>query len=495
MDDRRAAVDRGGRPRRAGGAGTLHGRRRRVRALAERLPVRHARCEPERRLRPRAARGARRHRRRPVRARHRPPRRLHDLLHLDGGNRAARRSRRVAARLVEPARTDASRAGSHRFRMDPGRSDLVTEALKLWVYFGETQLTGPELTSDALMDVLARRHVAVSALCRGIEGFGLGRRIHTERFPDVSTDPSLVACAVDSAERIQALLDDVDDVVADGLVTLEHTRMATGEEVAGAEFPRGPGRAGKLTIYCGRSERAVIGRRPAYREAVEILRRHGAAGATVLLGVDGTYHGWRRRATFFSPRRDAPLMIISVGRTETLAAALPELSEALEWPFVTLERIAQLKHDGEQLEELPRPPDPGHDGPSLWQTIRVYTRQAAQVDGRALYTRLTRRLREAGAAGVTTIRGHWGFSSDEPPHGDKFARLTSHAPTYSTYIDRPAKIAEVWPTIDELTAEHGIVTSVFVPAYRERRGERGGGALPLAQITSWRRRTSPRDPS
>ena len=358
----------------------------------------------------------------------------------------------------------------------------MTEGLKLWVYFGDSQLTRADLTSDALMDALARRHVAVAALCRGIEGFGLGRRIHTERFPDISTDLPLVACAVDSRERIQALLDDVDGVVADGLVTLEYARFARGEEVAKADFPRKPGLAAKLTIYCGRLERAAVGRRPAYREAVEVLRRHGAAGATTLLGVDGTYHGWRRRATLFSPRREAPLMIISVGSRETLAAALPDLSEALKWPLVTLEGIAQLKHDGEQLEELPTSPDLDPHGLAVWQTIRVYTRQSAQANGRALYTELTRRLREAGAAGVTTIRGHWGFSSDEPPHGDKFARLTSHAPTYTTYIDRPSKVAEVWPIIDELTAEHGIVTSLFVPAYRERRGERVGGGLRLAEI-------------
>ncbi|HEX2127388.1 MAG TPA: DUF190 domain-containing protein [Thermoleophilaceae bacterium] len=371
----------------------------------------------------------------------------------------------------------------------------MTEALKLWVYFGDSQLTRAELTSDALMDALARRHVAVSALCRGIEGFGLGRRIHTERFPDISTDLPLVACAVDSRERIQALLDDVDREVPDGLVTLEHARLARGEEVAEAEFPREPGRAAKLTIYCGRLERAAISRRPAYREAVEVLRRHGAAGATTLLGVDGTYHGWRRRATFSSPRRDAPLMIISVGRRETLAAALPDLSEALEWPVVTLEGIAQLKHDGAQLEKLPSAADLDPRGLAVWQTIRVYTRQSAQVNGRALYTELTRRLREAGAAGVTTIRGHWGFSSDERPYGDKLARFTSQAPTYTTYIDRPSKAAEVWPIIDELTAEHGIVTSLFVPAYRERRGEHVGGGLRLAEIIPPWRRTSPPAPS
>lgn len=345
----------------------------------------------------------------------------------------------------------------------------MTEALKLWVYFGDSQLTGADLTSDALMDCFARRGVAASALCRGIEGFGMHRRIHTERFPDVSTDLPLVACAVDSRKRVEALVDDVDSVVADGLVTLEQARLARGDELADAEFPAGPGRAAKLTIYCGRGERTAGGRGPAYREAIEILRRHGAAGATALLGVDGTYHGRRQRAKLHAVRRDAPLMIISVGRRDALAAALPDLGQALERPLVTLEGIAQLKHDGETLERLPSVRSPDPPAPDVWQTIRVYTRQSAQVNGRALYTELTRCLREAGGAGTTTVRGHWGFSSDEPPYGDKFARLMSHAPTLTTYIDRPAKVAELWPMIDRVTVRHGIVTSLFVPAYRERR--------------------------
>ena len=98
----------------------------------------------------------------------------------------------------------------------------------------------------------------------------------------------------------------------------------------------------------------------------------------------------------------------------------------------------------------------------------MYTRRTAQVGGRALYSELTRLLRSNGGSGATTILGDWGFSSDEPPHGDVFGRVASHRPTYTVYIDRPEKVAELWPAIDELTAEHGIVTSLFVPGYRER---------------------------
>jgi PII-like signaling protein len=355
---------------------------------------------------------------------------------------------------------------------------VITDALKLSVYFGDAATAGSELASDALIRRLAEREVRVAALLRGVEGFGINRRIHAERFPDISTDLPLLAVAVDQRERIESLLDDVDAIISHGLVTLEHARLATDEDVAEATFPEGAGGVGKLTIYCGRAERS--GGRPAFRQVVDVLRRYGADGAIVLMGVDGVLRGQRREARLFAPNADSPMMIISVGSAEILRRALPTLQASLQSPVVTLEGIAQLKHDGELLAPLPTWEARG-DEPDVWHTLRIYTRRSAQVNGRALYSELTRRLREVGAAGVTTILGEWGFSSDERPYGDRLGRLASHAPSYTVYIDRAHKVAEVWPIVDDLTAEHGIVTWLVVPGYRERADGTVHGDLRLAQ--------------
>ena len=349
---------------------------------------------------------------------------------------------------------------------------MIADAHKLSVYFGDSIQSGSRLAGDALMDCFDRHGLAASALVRGIEGFGINRRIHAQRFPDVSTDLPLLAWAVDDRERIAAVLPDVDRAVPRGLVTLERTLLATGADVARAQFPEGVGRAGKLTIYCRSSER--VRGRPAYREAVALLRAHGASGAIVLAGVDGRLYGRRQRVRLFSGN-DAPMIIISVGPREPLGRALPQLADVLREPIVNLDPIAQLKQDGELLEPPPSPSGPAHR--DVWQTIRVYTRRIAEVNGRALYSELTRSLREAGAAGATTVLGDWGFSSDETPHGDKLGHVASHRPTYSVYIDRPDRVAEMWPLIDDLTAEHGIVTSLFVPGYRERAGATIHGTL------------------
>jgi PII-like signaling protein len=315
-----------------------------------------------------------------------------------------------------------------------------------------------------------------------VEGFGINRRIRAERFPDISTDLPLLAVAVDQRDRIEPMLDAVDAIVPQGLVTLEYARLATDKDVAEAPFPEGAGRVGKLTIYCGRGERS--NGRPAFREAVDVLRRHGAAGAIVLMGVDGVLRGRRREARLFARNVDSPMMIISVGSVEILRRALPALHASLQNPIVTIERIAQLKHDGELLTPLPSSETDEGSAPDVWHTLRIYTRRSAQVNGRALYSELTRRLREVGAAGVTTILGEWGFSSDERPYGDRLGRLESHTPSYTVYIDRPHKVAEVWPVVDELTAAHGIVTWLVVPGYRERAGDTVHGDLHLAAGSS-----------
>jgi PII-like signaling protein len=352
---------------------------------------------------------------------------------------------------------------------------VISAGLKLDVYFGESLNSGRRMANDALMDCFARHDLEVAALYRGIEGFGIGRRIHTERFPDISTDLPLIAEAIDTRDRIEAVLPDVHALIDKGLVTIEHSLLAVGDDVRSAEFPHGAGHAGRLTVYCGRGERSEG--KPAYRAVVDLLRRQGAQGATVLMGVDGIHNRQRRRAGLLSRNANVPVATIAVGPTAALRRTLQALPDVLARPVANLERIAVVKHDGELLDPLPLIHDSSDGDPPVWMALRVYTRQSAHADGGALYTVLTRRLREAGAAGITTVRGEWGFSSDEQPFGDRFGTIGSHAPTYTVFVDRPRRIAEIWPIVDEITARHGVVTAVLVPAYRERAGEIVRGRL------------------
>src|SRR4051812_6106343 len=179
---------------------------------------------------------------------------------------------------------------------------MTAPALRLSIWFGESLTAGPHLASEALIAALARHDLACTTLLRGIEGFGIHRRISAERLPDVSTDLPLVATAIGPRETVLGALDDVDAAVPRGLVTLESTTLATGSDVAALTAPEGPGDAAKLTLYCRAGERA--NGRAVSRAAVDVLRRGGAAGAIVLRGVDGAIAGRRGRARLFGANGD-----------------------------------------------------------------------------------------------------------------------------------------------------------------------------------------------
>jgi PII-like signaling protein len=60
---------------------------------------------------------------------------------------------------------------------------------------------------------------------RGPMGFGANSRVHTARLLDLSTDLPVVIELVDSDQKIQSLLPFLDEVVAEGLITIEAVRV------------------------------------------------------------------------------------------------------------------------------------------------------------------------------------------------------------------------------------------------------------------------------
>ncbi|MGI8427843.1 MAG: DUF190 domain-containing protein [Solirubrobacteraceae bacterium] len=340
------------------------------------------------------------------------------------------------------------------------------DCLKLTVYFGERDRAEGRLLADALIDIFEHHHVAVSCLLRGIEGFGIKHQLHTAALLTLSHDLPLVAFAVDTRERIERLLPDVQAACHDGLITLERTWMLAGglEDMSPVEHRR---EASKLTVCMGRQDRA--GGRPAYEAVVGLLRRYGFAGAIVLLGVDGTAHGVRQRAKFFARNASVPLMIVSIGDSEGISRILPELAKLLPRALITLERVRVCKRDGLNLDEPHRLSETDQSGLGIWQNLTIHTGEHARHGSAPLRAELLARLRKAGAVGATSLRGFWGYHGAHEPHGERFWAVRRHVPVLTIVIDTPANIHRWYPIVDELTGETGLVTSEIVPAMR------GGG--------------------
>lgn len=336
------------------------------------------------------------------------------------------------------------------------------EALKLSAYFGESERSGGRFFADALVDRFEAEGLAASVLLRGAEGFGAKHGLRTDRLLTLSEDLPVVAVAVDARDRVEAALPRVAALGGRGLVTLERARLLAADDLAHAPEIADGGRAVKLTAWAGRH--AGADGVPAHVAIVDALRESGFAGATVLLGVDGTAGGERRRARFVGANRDVPLMVIAVGTGPAAAAALPRLAALPGPPLVALERAEVCKRDGVRLAAPAEVPETDDRGRPVWQKLMVWSGEQARAGRSPLHAALVRRLQAEGARGATTMRGIWGFSGDHAPHGDRPLRLRRRVPLVTVVIDTPAQARRWWEAADELTAGTGLITSEAVPA-------------------------------
>ncbi len=350
------------------------------------------------------------------------------------------------------------------------------DCLKLTAYFAERDRSEGRFLGEALVEICERHALQTSVLMRGSEGFGLHQVLQTERLLTLSEDLPMVLVGVDSRPRIEAALPEIGAVTEHGLLTLERARMLTGR-IGEVALPEELHEASKLTIYCGRHERASG--RPTFVAITELLRGHGLLSATVLLGVDGTAHGVRERARFFAGNSQVPLMIIAVGPGAEFGPLLPRIAELLERPLLTLERVRICKVDGRRLAAPQQMAHADEASLSTWVKLMVHADHDTRHAGRPLYVELVRRLRRAKAGGATVLQGIWGYHGDRPPQGDKLLSLRRHVPTTTVVVDTPARIGDWFEIVDEVTDQGGVVTSELVPAFRARGawGEAGGLAL------------------
>jgi PII-like signaling protein len=366
--------------------------------------------------------------------------------------------------------------------MDRG-PDMNQPALKLTTYFGERERAVLDtyarqgFLADAMLKLFGAQEVATSVMLRGIASFGMRHVLRTDESLSLSEDPPVAIAAVDIAPKITGLVDDVIAMTGRGLVTLERARLVDADAVLDADNQD----ANKLTIYIGRQER--VAGLPAYRAVCDLLSRLGFAGAGVFLGVDGTAHGRRYRAQFFSRNVNVPLMVIAIGTTAQVSAAVAELGTLVPNPLLTVERVRVCKRDGELLARPQRLPTTDEHGRAVWQKLMVHTSEATRHDGVPIHRALVRELLESGLArGATALRGIWGFHGDHKPHGDKLFQLARQVPVVTIIIDKPEWIARSFDIVDELTAEHGMVTSEIVPAVVSIDGRRQRGGTQLARF-------------
>jgi len=95
------------------------------------------------------------------------------------------------------------------------------------IYIGETDHWQGKPLYQAIVELLRSRGIAGATVLRGIEGFGARSHLHTTRILRLSEDLPVLIEVVDAEERLRTILPELDAMVGDGLITLEHVEVIT----------------------------------------------------------------------------------------------------------------------------------------------------------------------------------------------------------------------------------------------------------------------------
>ena len=101
----------------------------------------------------------------------------------------------------------------------------IADGKLLRIFIGENDSYGGKPLYEAIVLMLRREGLAGATAFRGIEGFGASSRIHTAKALRLSEDlPILIEC-VDRAETIEKVLPILDEMIGEGLVTVEKAEI------------------------------------------------------------------------------------------------------------------------------------------------------------------------------------------------------------------------------------------------------------------------------
>jgi PII-like signaling protein len=98
---------------------------------------------------------------------------------------------------------------------------LEGEAKLLRIFIGEGDKWHHKPLYEAIVSKARELHIAGATVLRGPMGFGKRSRLHTVKILRLSEDLPIVIEIVDTEEKINALLPHIDEMVEEGLVTLE----------------------------------------------------------------------------------------------------------------------------------------------------------------------------------------------------------------------------------------------------------------------------------
>ena len=99
------------------------------------------------------------------------------------------------------------------------------EGKLLRIFIGEADTWHGRPLYDAIVATVREAGLAGATVVRGIEGFGANSHLHTARILRLSEDLPVVIEMVDTKEKIEAIIPTLDEMVSDGMMTIENVHI------------------------------------------------------------------------------------------------------------------------------------------------------------------------------------------------------------------------------------------------------------------------------
>lgn len=99
------------------------------------------------------------------------------------------------------------------------------ERVLMRIHIGEQDRFEGKPLYRQIVELLRSRHYAGATVQRGIMGFGASSNVHSDRFLELSTDLPIIVECIETEEKIEAILPELDKMLGGGLITLERARV------------------------------------------------------------------------------------------------------------------------------------------------------------------------------------------------------------------------------------------------------------------------------
>jgi PII-like signaling protein len=102
---------------------------------------------------------------------------------------------------------------------------MRVNALRLTILVGESDTWRHRNLAHEIVQRAKKAGLSGASVFHGFEGFGANRIIHTTRFLSLTDNLPIAIVIVDTREKVQSFLPELDDIVEEGSVVVEECEL------------------------------------------------------------------------------------------------------------------------------------------------------------------------------------------------------------------------------------------------------------------------------